>query len=408
MNEVYNEIQEIVRNKADMTREVDDSEIRDIIDETILEFAGTHRITLKEKERYAVEIFNSLKRLDILQELIDDDSITEIMINGPGKIFYEKSGKIYQWEKKFSDDNKLYDIAQQIAARSNRMVNESVPILDTRLSNGSRVNIVLPPVALDGPIITIRKFYKSPITIPKLIQYGSITEEAASFLEAAVKARYNIFISGGTGSGKTTFLNALSNYIPGDERVITIKDSAELQIQSVKNLVRLETRNANVEGENAITIRDLIKSSLRMRPDRIVVGEVRGAEAIDMVTAMLTGHDGSLSTGHSNSPRDMLTRIETMIMMGMDIPLAAIKNQIASAIDIVVHLGRLRDKTRKVLYIQEVVGISQGEIQMNPLFEFVQKGENGGKIEGSLVRVNDLVKDDKMKGAGVCWKGKKA
>lgn len=402
MNEVYNEIQETVRNRADMTREVDDKEIRNIIDETILKFSEKYRITLSEKEKYATEIFNSLKRLDILQELIDDDSITEIMINGSDKIFYEKSGRIYQWDKKFADENKLYDIAQQIAARANRMVNESVPILDTRLSNGSRVNIVLPPVALDGPIITIRKFYKSPITIPKLIKYGSISEEAAIFLEAAVKARYNIFISGGTGSGKTTFLNALSNFIPSDERVITIEDSAELQIQSVKNLVRLETRNANVEGENEITIRDLIKSSLRMRPDRIVVGEVRGAEAIDMVTAMLTGHDGSLSTGHSNSAKDMLTRIETMIMMGMDIPLAAIKNQIASAIDIVVHLGRLRDKTRKVLSIQEIVGISQGEIQMNPLFEFIQEGENSGKIVGSMVKVNDLVKDDKMKGAGIC------
>lgn len=401
MSEVFNEIQSIVRNKTDMTRQMDEDEIRVIIDETILEFSGKYRMTLLEKEKYAAEIFNSLKRLDILQELLDDDSITEVMINGPGNIFYEKEGHIHQWEKYFTDESRLYDIAQQIAARSNRIVNESIPILDTRLSNGSRVNIVLPPVALDGPIITIRKFYQSPITIPKLIQYGSITEEAALFLKSAVRAKYNIFISGGTGSGKTTFLNALSNYIPVDERVITIEDSAELQIQSVKNLVRLETKNANVEGENAITIRDLIKSSLRMRPDRIVVGEVRGAEAVDMITAMLTGHDGSLSTGHSNSPKDMLTRIETMIMMGMDIPLAAIKNQIASAIDIIVHLGRLRDKTRKVLFIEEVDGIVDGEIKLNPLFKFVRTGEKDGKIIGTLMKQNELIHDEKMKGAGI-------
>lgn len=401
MSEVFNEIQSIVRNKTDMTRDMDEDEIRVLIDETILEFSGKYRMTLLEKEKYAAEIFNSLKRLDILQELLDDDSITEVMINGPGNIFYEKEGHIHQWEKYFTDEIRLYDIAQQIAARSNRIVNESIPILDTRLSNGSRVNIVLPPVALDGPIITIRKFYQSPITIPKLIQYGSITEEAALFLKSAVRAKYNIFISGGTGSGKTTFLNALSNYIPVDERVITIEDSAELQIQSVKNLVRLETKNANVEGENAITIRDLIKSSLRMRPDRIVVGEVRGAEAVDMITAMLTGHDGSLSTGHSNSPKDMLTRIETMIMMGMDIPLAAIKNQIASAIDIIVHLGRLRDKTRKVLFIEEVDGIVDGEIQLNPLFKFVRTGEKDGKIIGTLMKQNELIHDEKMKGAGI-------
>lgn len=401
MKDVFSEIELLVRERADMSRDMDEEEIQRIIDEAVLEISGKYRMTLKEKERYAAEIFNSLRRLDILQELMDDDSVTEIMINGPGHIFYEKEGRIYQWDKKFTNEERLYDIAQQIAARSNRIVNESVPILDTRLSNGSRVNIVLPPVALDGPVITIRKFYQSPITIQKLIQYQSITREAAEFLEKAVRARYNIFISGGTGSGKTTFLNALSNYIPRDERVITIEDSAELQIQSVCNLVRLETKNANVEGENAISIRDLIKSSLRMRPDRIVVGEVRGAEAIDMITAMLTGHDGSLSTGHSNSPKDMLTRIETMIMMGMDIPLAAIKNQIASAIDIIVHLGRLRDKSRRVLYIEEVNGILNGEIQLNPLYEFVQKGEENGRIIGELVQRNELVHTGKMKGAGV-------
>lgn len=400
MKEVFQEIELLVRARADMTRDMDEEEIQRIIDEAVLEVSEKYRMTLKEKEQYATEIFNSLRRLDIVQELVDDDSVTEIMINGPGYIFYEKAGRIYQWDKKFINEERLYDIAQQIAARSNRIVNESVPILDTRLADGSRVNIVLPPVALDGPVITIRKFYQSPITIGKLIQYQSITKEAAEFLERAVKARYNIFISGGTGSGKTTFLNALSNYIPCDERVITIEDSAELQIQSVRNLVRLETKNANVEGENAISIRDLIKSSLRMRPDRIIVGEVRGAEAIDMITAMLTGHDGSLSTGHSNSPRDMLTRIETMIMMGMDIPLMAIKNQIASAIDIIVHLGRLRDKSRRVLYIEEVNGILDGEIQLNSLYEFIQRGEENGKIIGELVQKNELIHVNKMKGAG--------
>ncbi|MGN0160054.1 MAG: CpaF family protein [Lachnospiraceae bacterium] len=401
MNEDYDRIYSMVRERTDTSREMQEEEIRQIIDETILSFSRSNRLTLREKEDYAQKIFNSLKRLDILQELLDDDTITEIMINGPENIFYERAGQIYRWEGSFARQDKLYDIAQQIAARSNRLVNESIPILDTRLSNGSRVNIVLPPVALDGPVITIRKFYRDPITMTKLIEYGSITKEAARFLERAVMARYNIFISGGTGSGKTTFLNALSNYIPAKERVITIEDSAELQIQSVENLVRLETRNANVEGENAISMRDLIKSSLRMRPDRIIVGEVRGAEAVDMITAMLTGHDGSLSTGHSNSPRDMLTRIETMVMMGMDIPLPAIRNQVASAIDIIVHLGRLRDKSRRVLHIQEVVGIEKDEIRLNPLFEFEQEGELDGKILGSLQKRNELVRDGKMKGAGL-------
>ncbi len=401
MREVYNEILDRVRQRCDLSRDMNEAEISQIIDDIIIEVSMKRRMTLTEKEQCATQVFNSIKRLDILQELIENDSITEIMINGPNHIFYEQKGRIYEWNKRFSDENKLYDIAQQIASRANRIVNESVPILDTRLLDGSRVNIVLPPVALEGPTITIRKFYKNPITIQKLIQLNSITADAAEFLEKAVKAKYNIFISGGTGSGKTTFLNALSNYIPADERVITIEDSAELQIQSVTNLVRLETRNANVEGTNAITIRNLIKSSLRMRPDRIVVGEVRGAEAIDMITAMLTGHDGSLSTGHSNSPKDMLTRLETMIMMGMDIPLAAIKNQIASAIDIIVHLGRLRDKSRRVLNIDEVIGIENGEIKLNPLYEFCAQGEENGRITGTLVKQNDLLHTDKMAGAGL-------
>lgn len=394
-------ILEAVRMQMDLTREIPEGEILQAIDDEILRYSTTHHLSLAKKEAIAKEVFNCLRRLDILQELVDDDGITEIMVNGPRDIFYERAGRIFRWEKSFEDESRLLDIAQQIAARSNRIVNESVPILDSRLSDGSRVNIVLPPVALAGPTITIRKFYQSPITIEKLISYGSITREAAQFLEKLVRARYNIFVAGGTGSGKTTFLNALSNYIPSDERVITIEDSAELQIQSVENLVRLETRNANVEGENAITIRDLIKSSLRMRPDRIIVGEVRGAEAVDMISVMLSGHDGSLSTGHANTPADMCRRLETMIMQGMDIPLAAIKSQIASALDIIVHLGRMRDKSRRVLSIMEVGDVVEGEIMLHPLYEFQEEKEVNGVIQGTLVKKGELRAREKLQNAGI-------
>jgi len=341
--------------------------------------------------------------LDILQELLDDNSITEIMINGYRNIFVERSGKISKWEKEFQSKEKLEDIAQKIAGKSNRIVNESTPIVDTRLSDGSRVNIVLSPVAIEGPVITIRKFYKEPITIDKLVELKSVTKNVATFLENVVIAKYNIFVSGGTGSGKTTFLNALSNFIPNDERVITIEDSAELQINGVANLVRLEARNANVEGSNAITIRELIRSSLRMRPDRILVGEVRGEETIDMLQAMNTGHDGSLSTGHSNSPKDMLSRLETMVLMGMDMPVTAIRGQIASAIDILVHLGRLRDKTRRVLEIVEVLGYKDGIIGMNTLYQFKEYGEDENKkIIGELVKCGEgLVNTYKLQVAGI-------
>lgn len=398
-NDLTERVRVRVRENTDLSREIKEDEIFSLIDREISDATKNEKVSILERERVRIEVFNSLKRLDILQQLIDNDAITEIMINGPDNIFYEEEGRIHKWDKSFDDKEKLYDVAQQIASKANRLVNETIPILDTRLSNGSRVNIVLPPVALNGPIITIRKFYENPITINRLIQFNSISKEAASFLQKAVEARYNIFISGGTGSGKTTFLNALSNYIPQDERVITIEDSAELQIQSVKNLVRLETRNANIEGENEISIRDLIKSSLRMRPDRIIVGEVRGAEAVDMITAMLTGHDGSLSTGHANSARDMLMRLETMVMMGMDIPLAAIKSQVASAIDIMVHLSRLRDKSRRVISISEIEGIKDGEIKLNHLYEFVAEDEQDGKIIGSLKKIGTLKNADKMKGA---------
>ena len=350
----------------------------------------------EKKLEYRKILFNDIKRLDILQEIIDDDSVTEIMVNGWNKIFIEQDGVIRKWDKKFDEPKRLNDIVQRIASSANKIVNESVPIADTKLADGSRVNIVMNPVAIDGPIITIRKFYNTPLSMEKMIEIGSVSEEAAGFLASLVKARYNIFISGGTGSGKTTFLNALSSYIPGGERVITIEDSAELKLMNIDNLVRLEARNANVEGRNVVTIRDLIKSALRMRPDRIIVGEVRGSEALDMLQAMQTGHDGSLSTGHANNPEDMLLRLETMVLMGMEIPIAAIRAQISSAIDIIVHLGRLRDKSRRVLSISEVMGISDGNIVLNKIFEFKEEGvDDKNKIIGGLKPTGNLFTNTK-------------
>lgn len=346
------------------------------------------------------DLFNAFRKLDILQELLEDESITEIMINGLENIFVEKKGEIYQYEKRFVSRKKLEDIAQQIASGCNRTVNEAEPIVDARLPDGSRVNLVLLPVALNGPIITIRKFPKEGITMKHLIAWGSISREAAEFLEMLVKAKYNMFISGGTGSGKTTFLNALSQFIPEDERIITIEDNAELRLQSLPNLVRLEARNANMEGEGRIDIRELIRTALRMRPDRVIVGEVRSAETIDMLQAMNTGHDGSLSTGHGNSPKDMIGRLEAMVLMGMEIPIEAVQRQIASGIDIIIHLGRMRDKTRKVLEIIEITGYEKGEIQMNTLYEFQEKGSSYGKVRGSLVKKEELQKKEKLLAAG--------
>lgn len=346
------------------------------------------------------DLFNAFRKLDILQELLEDESITEIMINGLENIFVEKKGEIYQYEKRFVSRKKLEDIAQQIASGCNRTVNEAEPIVEARLPDGSRVNLVLLPVALNGPIITIRKFPKEGITMKHLIAWGSISREAAEFLEMLVKAKYNMFISGGTGSGKTTFLNALSQFIPEDERIITIEDNAELRLQSLPNLVRLEARNANMEGEGRIDIRELIRTALRMRPDRVIVGEVRSAETIDMLQAMNTGHDGSLSTGHGNSPKDMIGRLETMVLMGMEIPIEAVQRQIASGIDIIIHLGRMRDKTRKVLEIIEITGYEKGEIQMNTLYEFQEKGSSYGKVRGSLVKKEELQKKEKLLAAG--------
>ncbi|QHQ60249.1 CpaF family protein [Anaerocolumna sedimenticola] len=397
------ELQDLVIKQIDLSKELQDDEILEIIDDILLKESKNNYISLQDKRQLRKDIFNSIRRLDILQELIEDSSITEIMINGANNIFIEQNGAIRSWNKQFESVKKLEDVVQQIVSKSNRIINEASPIVDARLSDGSRVNIVLPPVALEGPIVTIRKFPDNPITIKRLIEIGAVTDEVAKFLEKLVIAGYNIFISGGTGSGKTTFLNVLSNFIPKDERVITIEDSAELQIKSIPNLVKLEARNANVEGKNAVTIRDLIKSSLRMRPDRIVVGEVRDAAAIDMLQAMNSGHDGSLSTGHANSTVDMLNRLETLVLMGADIPLMAVRKQIASAIDVIVHLGRLRDKSRKVLEVSEVLDCVDGEIEVNKLYVFKESGEDdNGKVLGELQKTNnELINLAKLSKAGI-------
>lgn len=382
--------------------DVDEQYLTDVIDQVITEMGQEQYMRFRDRRKMRREIFNSMRKLDVLQELIEDEDVTEIMINGPRHIFVEKEGSLYETGLTFDSEERLSDIAQQIASEGNRIVNESTPILDVRLEDGSRVNIVMPPIALEGPVITIRKFPKDPLTMEKLVAMGAVTPEADRFLKALVEARYNIFISGGTGAGKTTFLNILSNYIPVSERIITIEDSAELQIQNVENIVRMEARNANVEGKNQVTIRDLIRSALRMRPSRIIVGEIRDATAIDMLTAMNTGHDGSLSTGHANSPKDMLNRLETLVLMGMDIPLPAIRQQISSAIDIIVHLGRLRDRSRKVLAICEIGEVEQGEIQISPIFSFEEEGEENGRIKGTLKRTSHILRSmDKCKKAGV-------
>lgn len=365
---------------------------------------GKVSLSPQERSRVVRLVFSSIRGLGILDEILADDSITEVMINGPDHIFVEHAGRLYRLNKKFDNERQLEDIIQKIVGKAGKEVNQANPIVDTRLPDGSRVNVVLPPVSLSGPIVTIRKFSKTPMTVEMLLKYGSLTREAAAFLEKLVRAKYNIFISGGTGSGKTTFLNALSNFIPRDERIITIEDSAELQIKNIENLVSLETRNANTSGRGEISIRDLIRSALRMRPERIVVGEVRGAEALDMLQALNTGHDGSLSTGHANSTRDMLSRLETMVLQGNDgLPLPAIRQQISSALDIIIHLSRLRDKSRRTMEITEVLGYENGEIQLNPLFVFKEtEGSTLEKVEGHLVRTgNPLRNDYKLRLQGV-------
>lgn len=389
-----------ILEEMDMTREMEDEELTQLIYRVLQEVSAQEYLSLAEKSFLGRELFNAFRKLNILQEFLEDEDITEIMINGTQNIFFEKDGRIYQSDKRFVSREKLEDVVQQIAAGSNRLVNEASPIVDARLLDGSRVNIVLPPIAIDGPIVTIRKFSKEAITMKQLIAWESISREVSAFLATLVAAGYNIFISGGTGSGKTTFLNALSQSIPKTERIITIEDNAELQIQDVPNLVRLEARNANVEGSGAVTIRDLIKSALRMRPDRLIVGEVRSAEAIDMLQAMNTGHDGSLSTGHANSPKDMLSRLETMVLMGMELPLPAIQRQIASGVDVIVHLGRLRDKSRKVLEVTEVLGYTGGEIQLQTLYQYEETGEKEGRIQGEWRKVHEITHTEKLLAAG--------
>ena len=387
--------------RLDMSKETGEEELQDIILAVLDESGKEEYISLSDKIRISRELFNAFRRLDILQDLLEDDAVTEIMVNGTENIFYEKGGKLYRSERHFLSEERLNDVIQQIAGEANRYVNEAFPIADARLADGSRVNIVLRPVAVNGPILTIRKFPAEAITMSRLIGLGSLTKEAASFIRKLVGAKYNIFVSGGTGAGKTTFLNAMSDYIPKEERIITIEDNAELQIQGVQNLVRLEARGANLEGEGAVTIRDLIRSALRMRPDRIIVGEVRGEETVDMISsAMLNGHSGSMSTGHANNPADMLHRLETMMMMGIDLPLQAIQRQIASALDIIIHLGRLRDKSRRVLQIEEVTGYEDGSIQTRTLYEFREEGMKDEKIKGSLVKVGEIKNRDKLVAAG--------
>ena len=402
LEKIQQEIQEELLRELEQGVSFSDEQMQDEIEIRVLKRGQMEYLTIEEKMELVKKIFNSVRRLDVLQELLEDQDITEIMINGPDHIFIEKGGRLLDSGKKFPSQAKLEDVIQQIVSKVNRVVNEASPIVDVRLLDGSRVNVVLPPVALDGPVMTIRRFPENPFDRDKLLELGSITKEAAVFLRTLVEARYNIFISGGTGSGKTTFLNALSNYIPSTERIVTIEDSAELQIQNIANLVRLETRNANLEGKNEITVRDLVRSALRQRPDRIIIGEIRDAAVIELLSAMNTGHDGSISTGHANSPVDMLRRLETLVLTGMDIPLQAVRSQIASAIEIVVQLGRLRDKSRKVLEIDEVCGIEDGEIVLRPLYKFQEtKGSSKEHVKGHLVATDHrLANRDKLIMAG--------
>ena len=401
--EIVEKIRNYISDNINLT-ELDDEELRKVINDLVSQFTSGIYIPVKERVKIGDEVYSSIRGLGVLDLIINDEQITEIMINGKDSIFVEKAGQLEKLDMAFESDKRLEDIIQRIVGTAGREVNQSNPIVDTRLPDGSRVNVVLPPVSLCGPTITIRRFSKTPMTIEKLIEYGSITKEIAHKLELLVRAKHNIFISGGTGSGKTTFLNALSNFIPKDERIITIEDSAELQITGIDNIVRMETRNANTAGVGEITMQKLIKSSLRMRPERIVVGEVRGEEALDMLQAMNTGHDGSLSTGHANSPHDMLSRLETMVLQGSaGLPPLAIRQQIASAVDIIIHLSRMRDHSRKTINISEIKEYKDGEIILNPLYVFEEDEKSTlEKVSGSLKRTeNKLINDFKLKLAGI-------
>ena len=394
-------IYQTVIEKMDFNKDLSDREIFELIDDVIVSESKRRTIEITDRGKLKEEVYHAIRKLDVLQQFIDDPDITEIMVNGKDRIFIEKNGILTKTDSFLLTDEKLNNLILQIVSKCNRRVNESSPIVDARLEDGSRVNVVMSPISIDGSAITIRKFPKNPITMETLIRLESISEEAVNFLKTLIVAGYNIFISGGTGSGKTTFLNALSAFIPQEERIITIEDSAELQLLGLPNLVRLETRNQNAEGCMQISIRDLIKTSLRMRPDRIVVGEVRGEEAVDLLQCLNTGHDGSMSTGHANSAPDMLSRLETMVLMGMDLPIGAVRRQIASGIDILVHLGRLRDKSRKVLQIVEIVDYKDGEIRLNTLFEYEEIGENEeGKVVGTLQKKAELTHKEKLLAAG--------
>lgn len=401
--QLVNDIKRFVTENLPLSK-MSDEELEEKVEEIVAQRLSGRYCSIEQRLSIIQQVYSSIRGFGLLDSIMNDGTITEVMINGPENVFIEQNGRLFKLDKQFESQRRLEDVIQRIVALAGREVNQANPICDTRLPDGSRVNVVLPPIALCGPTLTIRKFSKTPMTIEKLIAYGSITQEIADVLELLVKSKYNIFIAGGTGSGKTTFLNALSNYIPKDERVITIEDSAELQITGVENLVSLETRNANASGAGQITIRDLIKSSLRMRPERIVVGEVRGGEALDMLQAMNTGHDGSLSTGHANSTEDMLSRLETMVLQGAaGLPLEAIRQQIASAVDIIIHLSRLRDKSRKTMEITEVVGYENGQIILNPLYVF-EEDENSTltKVSGSLKRTENPMKNDyKLRLSGI-------
>jgi pilus assembly protein CpaF len=390
-----------VMEHLDLNDEISDDEIREEIRQAVFQETMDHYLPLKKKEQICSEIFHSLRQLDILQDMLEDDSITEIMINGYDRIFIEKNGQLFCAQEKFASKEKFEQVIQQIVSRTNRMVNESSPIVDARLEDGSRVHVLLEPISLDGSTMTIRKFTKEITSMEQLLKFGSLSQELMEFLSLMVRGCMNIFISGGTGAGKTTMLNALSNCIPKDERIITIEDSAELKLYGIDNLVRLEARNANLEGENRITIKDLIRASLRMRPTRVIVGEVRGEECIDMIQAFNTGHDGSVSTGHGNSTRDMLLRLETMVLMGMELPVSAIRRQITSALDLMIHISRLRDKSRRIVEVAEVIGMEEGEIVLNTLYRFEEIGEKDGKIQGKFVRVNPLSFTQKLKERGL-------
>ncbi len=395
-------LREKLAESIDYSAEKSDEEIQELIDEMLTKESKIVPLGLAERGQLRRELFHAVRKLDILQDLIDDTQITEIMINGADNIFMEKAGRLMRSDLRFESKEQLQNVIQQIVAGCNRVVNEASPIVDARLQNGSRVNIVLDPVALNGPIVTIRRFPDKPIMMEDLIAYGSIDREVSMWLQKLVQAKYNIMISGGTGSGKTTFLNALSYYIPKEERVITIEDNAELQLLGLPNLVRMEKRNANVEGCSEISIRDLIKTSLRMRPDRIIVGEVRGGEAFDMMQCFNTGHDGSMSTGHANSCEDMLSRLENMILMGIEIPLVAIRQQIASGVDIIVHLGRLRDRSRRVMEITEVLGYEKDKIALQVLYRFSETGEDAeGRVQGILQKKGELSYVEKLQTAGL-------